>query len=184
MSHFNLGYARVSTLQQDEALQRDALQAAGCDRIFVDQGLRQARVPAGPGRAAGPGPARRHSRGLASRPARTVAATPDGGRRPPPAPGRGLREPDREHRHQHPGRAPGLPRLRCAGGVRAGPHSGKDRSRAGGCSCSRSGGRETDGLDRAKLRTARAMHASGEHDVATIARVLGCQSGIGLPRPP
>ena len=30
------GYARVSTHQQDEALQRDALEAAGVDRIYVD----------------------------------------------------------------------------------------------------------------------------------------------------
>ncbi len=34
---YRLGYARVSTLEQDEALQRDALTAAGCDRIFVDK---------------------------------------------------------------------------------------------------------------------------------------------------
>ena len=32
-----LGYARVSTLEQDESLQRDALTAAGCQRIFVDK---------------------------------------------------------------------------------------------------------------------------------------------------
>jgi len=37
MSSYKIGYARVSTLQQDEALQRDALQAAGVDRIFVDK---------------------------------------------------------------------------------------------------------------------------------------------------
>ncbi len=37
ITHYRLGYARVSTLQQDESLQRDALQAAGCDRIFVDK---------------------------------------------------------------------------------------------------------------------------------------------------
>ena len=37
MSTYKIGYARVSTLQQDEALQRDALQAAGVDRIFVDK---------------------------------------------------------------------------------------------------------------------------------------------------
>ena len=37
MSLLKLGYARVSTLQQDEALQRDALEVAGCERIFVDK---------------------------------------------------------------------------------------------------------------------------------------------------
>lgn len=37
MSQFKLGYARVSTLQQDEALQHDALLAAGCQRVFVDR---------------------------------------------------------------------------------------------------------------------------------------------------
>jgi DNA invertase Pin-like site-specific DNA recombinase len=30
------GYARVSTTEQDEALQRDALDAAGVDRLYVD----------------------------------------------------------------------------------------------------------------------------------------------------
>ena len=37
MSGYKLGYARVSTTQQDEALQLDALQAAGCDRLFIDK---------------------------------------------------------------------------------------------------------------------------------------------------
>ena len=32
-----MGYARVSTLEQDESLQRDALTAAGCQRIFIDK---------------------------------------------------------------------------------------------------------------------------------------------------
>lgn len=32
-----IGYARVSTLDQNPALQEDALQAAGCERIFLDR---------------------------------------------------------------------------------------------------------------------------------------------------
>lgn len=35
MSHL-LGYARVSTAEQDPALQPDALATAGCYRVFVD----------------------------------------------------------------------------------------------------------------------------------------------------
>jgi len=34
---YSIGYARVSTLEQDEALQRDALVAVGCQRVFVDK---------------------------------------------------------------------------------------------------------------------------------------------------
>src|SRR4051812_12485982 len=34
---YKIGYARVSTLEQDEALQRDALTDAGCRKIFVDK---------------------------------------------------------------------------------------------------------------------------------------------------
>jgi DNA invertase Pin-like site-specific DNA recombinase len=34
---YRIGHARVSTLEQDEALQRDALVAAGCQRVFVDK---------------------------------------------------------------------------------------------------------------------------------------------------
>ncbi len=33
----NVGYARVSTIEQDPALQHDALLAAGCGRVFEDR---------------------------------------------------------------------------------------------------------------------------------------------------
>jgi DNA invertase Pin-like site-specific DNA recombinase len=36
-SGLKLGYARVSTLDQNLALQRDALKEAGCDKIFIEQ---------------------------------------------------------------------------------------------------------------------------------------------------
>ena len=32
-----LGYARVSTLDQNPDLQTDALKNAGCDRLFIDK---------------------------------------------------------------------------------------------------------------------------------------------------
>ena len=31
------GYARISTTEQDESLQLDALHAAGCDRLMIDR---------------------------------------------------------------------------------------------------------------------------------------------------
>ena len=37
MTGYKLGYARVSTSQQDETLQLDALQSAGCERVFIDK---------------------------------------------------------------------------------------------------------------------------------------------------
>jgi len=40
-----IGYARVSTGEQNLDLQIDALKAAGCDRVFTDQGISGNRSP-------------------------------------------------------------------------------------------------------------------------------------------
>ena len=34
-----IGYARVSTIDQNLALQRDALSEAGCEKIFIEQNV-------------------------------------------------------------------------------------------------------------------------------------------------
>jgi DNA invertase Pin-like site-specific DNA recombinase len=34
-----IGYARVSTIDQNLSLQRDSLSADGCDQIFTDEGI-------------------------------------------------------------------------------------------------------------------------------------------------
>lgn len=46
-SNYQLGYARVSTSDQDPTLQVEALEGAGCDRVFIDRGVsgKQARRP-------------------------------------------------------------------------------------------------------------------------------------------
>ncbi len=110
---YRLGYARVSTHEQDPALQHGALVAAGCQRIFVDKAsgklesrpafddlLEQVR----PGDTLVVWRLDRLGRSLRHL-LETVAR--------PGAPGGGLHQSDREHRHEHP--------LRAAGSTCSGP---------------------------------------------------------------
>ncbi len=168
-----MGYARVSTLEQDESLQHDALTAAGCQRIFVDKasGRLESRPALDamlehlrPGdtvvvwRLDRLGRSLRHlidifgdleQRGVTVRSlTENLDTSTPGGRLVFHVFG-ALAEFERD-----------LIRERTMAGLAA--------ARARG----RRGGRPTVWTPE-KLQTAAAMYRSGEHDVATIARVLG-----------
>jgi len=170
---FKIGYARVSTIEQDEALQLDALQRACADRIFVDRasgsvqdrpGLTSALECARSGdslvvwRLDRLGRSLRHlidvvhdleQRGVAlvSLTEQIDTSTP-GGRLVFHVFG-ALAEFERE-----------LIRDRTLAGLAAAKARG------------RTGGRPTVWTD-AKLKTAQVMRDSGEHDITSIAKVLG-----------
>jgi len=172
-SPFKIGYARISTIDQDEALQLDALQRAAVDRIFVDHasgsiegrpGLTSALECARSGdslvvwRLDRLGRSLRHlidvvhgieQQGIAlvSLTEQIDTSTP-GGRLVFHVFG-ALAQFERE-----------LIRERTMAGLAA--------ARARG----RTGGRPTVWTD-TKLKTARAMRDSGEHDITSIAKVLG-----------
>ena len=168
-----LGYARVSTIAQDEALQVDALQAAGSDRIFIDKASgRLAERPAldqllaqlRPGdtvvtwRLDRLGRSLRHlldlvgdleERGVTLRSlSEAIDTSSPGGRLTFHLFG-ALSEFE-------------------ASLIREGTVAGLAAARARG----RKGGRPSVWTPE-KLSAARSMHAAGEHDVATIARILG-----------
>ena len=173
MSTYKIGYVRVSTQQQDEALQLDALQNAQVDRVFVDRasgtlterpGLTSALECARAGdslvvwRLDRLGRSLRHLidvvQTLQQREVAFVSLTEQIDTSTPG--GRlifhvfaALAEFERD-----------LIRERTQAGLAA--------ARARG----RVGGRPTVWTD-AKLKTARSMRASGDYDVASIAKVLG-----------
>ena len=167
------GYARVSTTGQDETLQLDALAAAGCDRVFTDHAsgavaerpaldemLRLLRVgdTVVIWRLDRLGRSLRHlidlvgdldQRGVALRSLReSIDTSTPGGRLVFHLFG-GLAEFERDL-------------------IRERTNAGLEAARTRG----RRGGRPTVWTPE-KIAAARAMHASGEHDVSAIARVLG-----------
>lgn len=168
-----LGYVRVSTADQNEDLQRDALTAAGCDRLYVDHASGKTESRPGldalleqlrPGdtvvvwRLDRLGRSLRHlidlanlldGRGVALVSLRESLDTSTPGGRLIFHVFGALAEFERD-----------LIRERTQAGLAA--------ARARG----RVGGRPTVWTDE-KLQAARAMHASGEHDISSIARVLG-----------
>jgi DNA invertase Pin-like site-specific DNA recombinase len=172
-SGYRIGYARVSTLEQDEALQHDALTAAGCQKVFVDKAsgklehrpaldamLDQLR----PGdsvtvwRLDRLGRSLRHlidvvadleARGVAFRSLmESIDTSTPGGKLTFHLFG-ALAEFERDL-------------------IRESTMAGLAAARARG----RTGGRPTVWTP-AKLKVARSMYAGGDHDVATIARVVG-----------
>lgn len=167
------GYARVSTTQQDEALQRDALEAVGVDRIYVDHasGAAQSRPALDemlgqlrPGdvvviwRLDRLGRSLRHlidlvadleGRGVGLRSLTEAIDTSTPGGKLVFHVFAALAEFERE-----------LIRERTQAGLAA----ARERGRVGG--------RPTVWTPE-KLRTAQAMRDAGEHDVSSIARVLG-----------
>ena len=172
-SALRLGYVRVSTADQNEDLQRDALTAAGCDRLFIDHasgktesrpGLDSLLEQLRPGdtvvvwRLDRLGRSLRHlidlanlldEQGVALVSLRESLDTSTPGGRLIFHVFGALAEFERD-----------LIRERTTAGLAA--------ARARG----RVGGRPTVWTDE-KLQAARAMHATGEHDISSIARVLG-----------
>ena len=167
------GYARVSTTQQDEALQQDALEKVGVDRIFIDKasGATESR-PAldellGQLRAGDTVVVWRLDR-LGRSLRHLIDLVGDLEQR-----GVGLRSLTESIDTSTPG---GKPVFHVFGAlaeferdlIRERTQAGLAAARARG----RVGGRPTVWTPE-RLAAARAMYEEGEHDVATIARVVG-----------
>jgi DNA invertase Pin-like site-specific DNA recombinase len=167
------GYARISTVEQDESLQLDALDAAGCDRLMIDRAsgatterpaLAEMLDRLRPGDSVMVWRLDRLGRSLRH----LIEVVADLERR-----GVTLISLTEQIDTSSPGGKLVFHIFAAMAEferdlIRERTHAGLAAARARG----RKGGRPTVWTD-AKLSAARSMHASGEHDVATIARVLG-----------
>ena len=156
MGGMNIGYARVSTEDQTLDLQRDALQGAGCDKIFAETAsgansdrpvLQDALTYARAGDTLVVWRLDRLGRSLPHL-LQTVTGLADRGDRLPQS--------DRGDRHDHPRRQADLPRLRRPGRVRARPDPRTDHGGAGGGARPRAGGGPPQEAGRAQAARAGA----------------------------
>ncbi len=173
MSIYKIGYARVSTNTQDEALQLDALQRACVDRVFIDQA--SGSIQDRPGLLSALECARRGDSLVVWRLDRLVRSL------------RHLIDVVRDLEHQ------GVALVSLTESLDTGTPGGRlvfhvfgalaeferdlirERTMAGLAAArarGRTGGRPTVWTE-SKLKTARSMRDSGDYDVTSIAKVLG-----------
>jgi DNA invertase Pin-like site-specific DNA recombinase len=173
MGHL-LGYARISTTDQQPHLQVDVLGRAGCHRVFTETAsgaasdrpvLEQVLDQLRPSDTLVVWKLDRLGRSLRHL-VDTVAALADRG-----VGFRSLQE--QVDTTDHPGRQTRLPRVRRAGRVRARSDPRAHQRRAGRRPCARPSRRRPQVMTPHRLRVAQEMYASGQYTVPAIAKTLG-----------
>ena len=171
-----VGYARVSTQDQDPALQLDALKGAGCEKVFTEKASGAQRDRPQLRAALDYMRCRRHARGLEARPAGPVAEAAYRDGRRPGRPGDRSALPHRVDRHREHGRPAGLPYLRGSGRVRARRHPRAHPRRPGCGESPRPSRRAPTALTAKDLAAAKALLRDPEITVEDIAHRLGVAS--------
>ena len=152
-----VGYARVSTTDQNLDLQKDALLAAGCERIFTDTASGAKSQRPGLTEALQCCRSGRHAGRLETRPPGTFAPASgrDGARFRGPR--HRVQEFAGEHRHHDVRRQAHLPYLRLARRIRTGHHPRPNQGRAVRRAGAREKGGRPAGVDERKKKAALAL---------------------------